>query len=206
MIKILIKEINEIKENNNKRLIKMNEEKERKIDILENKYNELKVMVYELDDNIKDKYRDEINLIYITEKEDNYNIFGEKFVKNNKNNIELDINGKRSKLVKEYKLRKGENNIKMKIKNKITDLHDMFYGCENLKNIDELKYLNTKYCNNFRGMFSYCSSLSDIKGLKKWNVSNGKNLRAMFSECSSLSDIKGLEKWNVSKSLLKYIK
>ena len=48
----------------------MNEEKERKINILESNYNELKEIVYELDDNIKDKYRDEINLIYVTEEEE----------------------------------------------------------------------------------------------------------------------------------------
>ena len=36
----------------------------------------------------KDKYKDEINIIYRTEKENNYNIFGEKFVEINKNNIE----------------------------------------------------------------------------------------------------------------------
>ena len=32
--------------------------------------------------------------------------------------------------------------------------------------IDELKYLNTKDCNNFEYMFFGCSSLSDIKGLE----------------------------------------
>ena len=116
-------------------LIRKNEEKERKINILENKYNELKEIVYELDDNIKDKYRDEINLIYVTEKEDEYNIFGAKFVENNKYNIELEINGEKNNLINKYKLRKGENNIKMKIKNKITDLQNMFYECKNLKNI-----------------------------------------------------------------------
>ena len=45
MIKILINEINEMKDNNNKRineLKKMNEEKEIKINIFENKYNNLK--------------------------------------------------------------------------------------------------------------------------------------------------------------------
>ena len=102
IIKILIDEIKEMKDNSNKRineLIKMNEEKEKKINIIENEYNELKEIVYELDDNIKGKYRDEINLIYITEKEDNYNIFGEEFVENNKDNIELNINGEKSKLI-----------------------------------------------------------------------------------------------------------
>ncbi len=115
-----------MKEKNNKEnekineLIKMNEEKERKINILENKYNELKEKIDVLEENKKDKNK--INLIYYTEKEDNYNIFGEEFVKNNKDNIELNINGKNIKLINKYKLRKGENNIKMKIKNKIKDL------------------------------------------------------------------------------------
>ena len=38
------------------------------------------------------EYRNEINLIYYTEREGIQNIFGEKFVENNKNNIELNIN------------------------------------------------------------------------------------------------------------------
>ena len=45
MIKILINEINDMKEKNNKslnELMKMNKEKEKKINILENKYIELK--------------------------------------------------------------------------------------------------------------------------------------------------------------------
>ena len=50
----------------------------------------------------------------------------------------------------------------MKIKNKIRDLGYIFYECKNLKNIDELKYLNTKYSNNYKNMFHGCSSLSDI--------------------------------------------
>ena len=37
----------------------------------------------------------------------------------NKDNIELDINGEESKLINEYKLRKGENKIKMKKKIKL---------------------------------------------------------------------------------------
>ena len=35
-----------------------------------------------------------------------YNIFGEKFVENNKNNIELNINGNKSDLENKYKLKK----------------------------------------------------------------------------------------------------
>ena len=62
----------------------------------------------------------------------------------------------------------------------------MFYDCISLKNIEELKYLNTKNINNFSYMFSWCRSLSDIKALHNWNVSNGNNFSGMFEWCSSL--------------------
>ena len=48
--------------------------------------------------NNKYKYKDEINIIYKTEKEGIENIFGDKFVENNMNNIELIINGTKNKL------------------------------------------------------------------------------------------------------------
>ena len=42
----------------------------------------------------------------------------------------------------EYKLKMGNNNIKIIIKNKNINLQYMFDSCNNLKNIEELKYLN----------------------------------------------------------------
>jgi len=144
------------------------------------------------------KYKNEINLKYITEEEKEENIFGNDFVKNNKNNIELEINGEKSKLVEKYKLIKGINNIKIIIKNKLTNLEYMFRWCESLKDINELKYLDTKDINNFESMFHGCSLLSDITALQNWNVSNGKNFEYMFHDCSLLSDITALQNWNVS--------
>ena len=41
-------------------------------------------------------------------------------------------------LIEEYKLRKGENKIKIIIKNKITNFKFMFAECKSLKNIEEL--------------------------------------------------------------------
>ena len=75
-----------------KELMKRNEEKDNKINNLEYKYNELKEEIYELDEMKKDK---DINIIYKTDNEGKYRIFGNKFVENNKNNIELKINGKK---------------------------------------------------------------------------------------------------------------
>ena len=49
------------------------------------------------------KYKNEINLIYNNENEKETKIFGTKFVENNKNNIELIINGIKNKLIENYK-------------------------------------------------------------------------------------------------------
>ena len=114
---------------------------------------------------------------------DKVNILGEKFVKNNRNNIELVINGIKSELIEKYKLKKGENIVEIIIKNKILSLEDMFYYCESLRNIDGLKYLDVKEINNFSGMFLGCSSLSDLKPIQNWNVSNGNKFSYMFSGC-----------------------
>ena len=149
-----------------------------------------------------------INLIYDVNKDsyfnflgrkiDKVNIFGIKFVENNKDNIELIINGIKSELLYNYKLKEGENNIQIIIKNKISNLERMFFNCKSLKNIEGLKYLDTKKIINFEGMFFGCSSLSDLKPIENWNVSNGNDFSFMFSWCSSLSDLKPIENWNVS--------
>ena len=105
MIKELIIEIKNIK--------KEKKELENKVYELENKVDELENKVY---------YKDEINLIYNTNEEGEYQIFGDKFVEINNNNIELNINEHKNKLVNKYKLKKGDNKIKIIIKNKIKDL------------------------------------------------------------------------------------
>ena len=112
----------------------------------------------------KNKNRNKIKLIYECEEEE-YNfffgnkIFGRKFVENNKNNIELVINGIKSELIEEYKLKEGKNIIEMIIKNKILSLEHMFYKCKSIRNIDELKYLDVKEINNFSYMFCGSSLL-----------------------------------------------
>ena len=72
------------------------------------KYNFGTYIKYAIDE-INKKYKNEINLKYITKEEKQEYIFGEEFAKNNKNNIELEINGEKSKLVNRYKLIKGVN-------------------------------------------------------------------------------------------------
>jgi hypothetical protein len=194
LIKMLIDEIKEIKN----KLIINNEEKDKTIKKLKNDYNEMKEKINDLEENKKDKYKNKINIIYETKKEGNYNIFGDKFVEINKNNIILNINGYKTDLINKYKLKKGTNTIKMIIKNKITNLEEMFYNCNKLKNINDLKYLNTEYCISLEKMFYGCTLLSDIKPLENWNISKVINFKSMFFGCSSLTNYKILEKWNIS--------
>ena len=165
---------------------------------LENDYKTFREEFEEFERN--SRYKEEINLIYDTKEVGTYNIFGEKFVEKNKSNIDLIINGKDSELIKECKLKEGENNITIKLKKRLTNLDYMFYGCDHLKNIDELEFLNTKYCNSFSYMFHGCKLLSDLKALEQWSVSRGTNFSNMFYRCLALSNIKALENWNVSKN------
>ena len=199
IIEKLIEELNTYKELNNKqnekinKLIDINESKDNKIKSLEKKYSELKQQLNRIDEIL---YKKEINLIY--EGKGVQNIFGKKFVENNKNNIELIINGKKQSLVDKFKLTKGENNIKLIIKNNITNLESMFDGCNTLKNIDELKYFNAKYCTNFAYLFRGCSLLSNINSLEYWNISNGKNFEGMFDGCTSLEDKTPIKNWYIT--------
>ena len=140
----------------------------------------------------------DLNFEYITEKEGICDIFGEAFVKNNKDNVELIINGKSNKLVDKYVLLKGKNIIKMIIKNDLTNLEEMFKECKSLVNINDLKYINLQNVTSIKNIFYRCESLKDIKSLENWDVSKLEDLEGLFLFCKSLSDINPLKNWNVS--------
>jgi len=156
------------------------------------KINELNEKIKEDIDKVK------IELTYYSKDNGYYNLFGDKFVENNKNNIKLNINKTKIDLCSRYYLEERNNFIEIDIINPVKNLEYMFYNCSHLTCINGLHTLDMKNYNNFSYMFYGCSSLKDIKGLEKWNVSNGNNFSYMFYECSSLKDIKGLENWNVS--------
>ena len=143
----------------------------------------------------------EISIIYNTKFKDDYNIFGEQFVENNKDKIELVINGKNKQLMANCQLQKGENIITIKIKEKLNDLSYMFNWCDSLKDIKGLKNLDVKDITNFSYMFYGCSSLSDITPLQNWNISKGIDFSGMFCSCKSLSDLNPLKNWNFSKGI-----
>ena len=130
-----------------------------------------------------------INLIYFAEKEGDEKLFGYELVENNRDNIDLIKNGNKTNLIDTYNLKKGENIVTLIIKNKLTDLSYMFCDCLSLKNMEELRYLNTENVTNFSYIFAKdmdsfpdngFHSFTDINCLSTWNVSNGINFASIF--------------------------
>jgi hypothetical protein len=141
------------------------------------------------------KYRNEIEIFYSTTKEGLENIFGKKFEENNKNNIDLIINDKKSPLVCKYKLKKGTNIIKLIIKNDLNNLEHMFHGCDSLEQIEEIKYLDTRKVTNYSYMLSGCTLLKNIRPLEQWNISNGINFTNMLSSLTLFEELKTFKNW-----------
>ena len=157
-----------------------------------------------INENMNKKDNDSLNKIIITynvKSNGYYNLFGNEFVSNNLDNIELIINGKKNILFNKFELKKGNNIIELIIINKLTNLSHMFYKCDSLNDINGLKYLDVTDVEDFSHMFKACSSLSDIKSLENWDVSNGTNFKSMFCGCYLLKDIKPLQKWNLSNCI-----
>ena len=140
-------------------------------------------------------------LKYFVRKKGNYNIFGKEFVQNNKEFIDLIINGKNNPLIDKYELTEGENSITMIMKDNLTNLSYMFSFCDSLRDIKDLKNLNVEYVIDFSYMFCGCASISDFSALQNWNVSRGYNFASMFCNCTKLVDLKPLERWDVSSGI-----
>ena len=122
-----------------------------------------------INENIKNN-NDNIIIYKINENEEKIRIFGKDFVKNNKNKIKLEIEGKEYELMEFY----NKNN------NKIKNLYIKIKGIENITNM--------------RHMFYGYSSLLNLPDISKWNTNNVTNMSCMLSECSSLLNLPDISK------------
>jgi len=83
----------------------------------------------------------EINIIYDINRKKNINIFGSKFVGNNKNICKMIIDNKEYELVKKYNAKSNNSNklrIKLKGINIITNMSYMFYECSSLLSLPDI--------------------------------------------------------------------
>jgi len=148
------------------------------------------------DINSKILNRNEITIIIEIKKEDiNENIYfidntesHETFKELNESNTDLYINGKKFEFQKYYKFPKeGTYNIILKIKKMLTDCSYMFYGCDNIINID-LSNFETHIVTNMTEMFCGCNNLLNLD-LTSLNTSNVTNMKNMFFLCDGLTNI-----------------
>ena len=108
---------------------------------------------------------DEIIIQYIIdniEYSTNIKIFGDIFVKNNKDKCRIIINGN------EFELNETLNVNNNQLKNKIFEIK-----LKGIKNITNISYI-----------FSGCESLSSLPDISKWNTQNLKEISDMFSGCN----------------------
>ena len=170
--------------------------------------------------NEKDNNIDEITIIYEIKKENKNitndlieklnksgetvsekKIFGENFVKNNKNKCKMIINGKEKELCS-YLDNENINNEKLEIKlkgiNKIIDSSYMFCGCISLISLPDILNWKVNNINNMMCMFVLCQKLTYLPDISKWNTNNVTNMNGMFAIFLSLTSLPDISKWNTN--------
>ena len=170
-----------------------------KEEILETKIDENNVVNYNIKKKIIETSNNKIITYNIDDIKNKTNIFGEDFIKNNKDNIELIIEGEKHELCKNYTFKQyGINKVEIIEKNKINNFSFMFRDCSSLSSINSLKNWDMSAAINMGCMFMNCISLTSIDALKKWNILNVKILSGIFMNCVSLSSISAIKNWNFS--------
>ena len=154
---------------------------------------------------ILDNPKNEMTIIYEVE---DYNktirIFGENFVKNNKNNCKLIINGKEQEIAEYLTI---DDNIKKIIIEKfliirlkeiktITDMSCLFSFCFSLKSLPNISKWNTENVINMRSLFRGCQKLYDLPDISNWNTKNVTDMSYMFCSCG-VTNLPDISKWNI---------
>ncbi len=78
----------------------------------------------------------------------------------------------------------------------VTDMHDMFNQCTNLKKLN-ISNLNTSKVMNMGYMFNSCSNLVELD-LNSWDTSNVTDMYRMFYQCTNLKKL-NISNLNTSK-------
>ena len=79
----------------------------------------------------------------------------------------------------------------------LTTTSAWFYGCDQLKEISGLQYVNTSKVTNMANMFQGCRSLQTVD-VSKFDTRNVENMNNLFDYCSSLTSL-DLSNFNTEK-------
>ena len=153
-------------------------------------------------------------------------IFGENFVKRNKNKFKIVYNNKEYAL-KEFfeeiddKFKPGiKIKFKLRIFHNILNLSEMFFNCYGLLAMKDDAKVNKEQVKakskyglsiskkeekksfkiiDINRMFFGCYNLKSIPDISDWNMENVTNMFGLFYECESLISIPDISKWNMKK-------
>ena len=135
---------------------------------------------------------------------DRVKIFGEEFVKNNKDKFVLLVNEKIHELC--VFLRRDEITIVQNLfkiglvqTQLFTNMSHMFEKVCCLLSVLNISDLNTEHVNNMSGLFFSCTGLQEIPNLGYLNTSEVTDMSFMFESCTSLRNIADISNWNTSK-------
>ena len=176
----------------------------------ENKENKNIQNNQNLTSSINIAFEDKLNqmsIIYQIDKKDDYMIiFNESFVENNKYNCYLIIDYQQKELCSLLKLNKNQkekNTLKIKLieTKTITNMNNMFKGCNSLKSLPDFSEWNTNKITDMSYMFNNCNSLELLPDISKWDIRNVINMSYMFTNCSSLKSIPDIDNWQLNKNL-----
>jgi len=127
-------------------------------------------------------------------------IFGENFVRNNKDKCQIIYGNKHYKLTEYLELNNLDEKEILEIKligiNNVTNLNGMFCNCYSLFSLPDISKWNTNKVTNMSNMFSYCSSLISLPDISKWITNDVTNMSYMFNFCYSLISLPDISKWN----------
>ena len=159
----------------------------------------------------KDDYIRECKMNYILKKSENkVRLFGENFVKRNKNNCKMQIENDNERIaikeilnykdIREDILKKGSINIKLLMNKKIEDMSGLFFECNRLKKIDDIFYLNSSDIKEIKDMFYGCSSLESLPdSVRIWDTLDIKDMSGLFFGCLSLKSLPDIGIWKTDQ-------
>jgi surface protein len=133
-------------------------------------------------------------------------LFEANFVKKNKSNCKLKINGNDfefchyltdAQIIRLMPIKSEILEIKLEEtkENSVTDFSNMFYKCLSLKEVDT--EWETSHITDMNHMFYGCESLTSISGISKFNTENVKYMNKMFCHCKNLEYLPYLSNWDI---------
>ena len=134
---------------------------------------------------------------------DKIRLFHEDFVKNNKENCILLIDGKEMKLLDYLDVKNIVNKEILEVKlieiKPITNMYRMFRDCYNVVSLPDFSEWDTSNVNNLHSLFNGCALLPFLPDISKWNTSNVTDIGYLFWGCQSLNSLPDISKWDTSK-------